>query len=327
MRHCLLNLPLTLVRRRWADFFGPVERHNGNYSNLRRYNLSEAGNGLGTPIYGYINDTRPQPQSFAAEDIVILSDGFCGSTCAVFAEFMKTQVGVHAIAAGGRSQTGPMQWVGGSKGSNDQELPFLGQIVETAYQYASPAQKTLLEEAANGDYNKTKEDAIQAIRRIGSNNANVNFQNNIRKGDENYTPLQFVYEAADCRFFYTAPMIANQHLVWQHTYNLRWGSGTCVAGSTGQPSSVTGYNSSYFEAAPPTGANNTFGANITYSYPDADTSSTVGPSRSTPAPSSATTEVTNPPPPTISPYTGTASALTVSGVTGAVVAAAMLAML
>jgi hypothetical protein len=302
---------------RWADFYGPVEHNGGNYTNLRRYNLSAADNGLGTPIYGYINDTKPQPQSYSPEDIVVLSDGFCGSTCAVFAEFLKTQAGVHAIAVGGRSQEGPMQWVGGSKGSNDQQIAFIGTVLDTAYNLSSTDHKALITSAVGGDYDQARKDAYQAIRRQGSNSANVNFQNNIRKGDESVTPLQFVYEAADCRFFYTAEMLANQHLVWQYTYNLKWGNGTCVAGSTGQPSSVTGYDSSYFEAAPPTQAENTFGANITYSYPGAGDMS--GPSKSSPAPSSATTEVENPPPPTVAPYTGMASSLTAGGLVAVVV--------
>ena len=48
---------------------------------------------------------------------------------------------------------------------------------------------------------------------------NVNFQNNIRKGDTSYTPLQFVYEASDCRFFYTPQMIVDQSKVWSQVYN------------------------------------------------------------------------------------------------------------
>jgi len=48
-------------------------------------------------VYGFGNDTKPQPQTFDPDNIVILSDAFCGSTCAVFAEMMKTQAGVHAI--------------------------------------------------------------------------------------------------------------------------------------------------------------------------------------------------------------------------------------
>jgi hypothetical protein len=53
---------------------------------------------------------------FASEDIVMLFDGSCGSTCTLFAQAMKSQGGVRSIAVGGRPQTGPMQGVAGSKG-------------------------------------------------------------------------------------------------------------------------------------------------------------------------------------------------------------------
>jgi hypothetical protein len=59
---------------------------------------------VGNPMYGYRNDTRPQPQTFEQDNIVILSDGSCGSTCAIFSELLKTQAGVQSIAVGGRSQ-------------------------------------------------------------------------------------------------------------------------------------------------------------------------------------------------------------------------------
>jgi hypothetical protein len=64
-------------------------------------------------------------------------------------------------------------------------------------------------------------------------------------------------------------MFYHQELVWQQAYNLQWGNGTCVAGSTGQPSSQTGFDTSYFDSAPPDSAKNFAGADITWSYPGA----------------------------------------------------------
>ncbi|TKA44043.1 hypothetical protein B0A54_04809 [Friedmanniomyces endolithicus] len=221
----------------WSDFYGPVTTHGGNFTNVKRNNLSDVSS-LGMPVYGFGNDTKPQPQTFDPDNIVILSDAFCGSTCAVFAEMMKTQAGVHAITVGGRKQYGPMQWVGAPK-------------------------LNLFEPYAN-----LQSSVLHALSRLSNPNAGrANFENNIREGDDSVTPLQFVYEAADCRFFYTADMILDQSLVWQRTYDLKWGNGTCVQGSTGDPSSVSGPNSTYIEAYTPLGANNTFGANETFSYP------------------------------------------------------------
>jgi len=278
---------LTFARHyRWSDFYGPVTTHGGNFTNVKRNNLSDI-NSLGMPVYGFGNDTKPQPQTFDPDDIVILSDALCGSTCAVFAEMMKTQAGIHAITVGGRKQHGPMQWVGGSKGANVQTLADLGKFAFEIPAIATPAQSTLFE-----PYADSRSSVLHALSRLSEPYAGrVNFENNIREGDDSVTPLQFVYEAADCRFFYTADMILDQSLVWKRTYDLKWGNGTCVQGSTGDSSSVSGPNSTYIEAYSPPGAKNTFGANETFSYPAANpkTSSVKPSAASTSAAHSRTT--------------------------------------
>jgi len=100
----------------YTDFIGPQKIYGDNFTALMRYNLSDPTIQLPFVISGYYNNTNIAPQHFAAEDIVILYDGTCGSTCAIFSEFMKSQAGVRSIAVGGRPQIGPMQGVAGSKG-------------------------------------------------------------------------------------------------------------------------------------------------------------------------------------------------------------------
>lgn len=86
-----------LRMRRWADFYGPVQHYGGNFTNVKRYNYSSPDNSLGSTLYGYGNDTKPQPQTFSSDNIVLLSDGSCGSTCAIFAELLKTQGNVKSV--------------------------------------------------------------------------------------------------------------------------------------------------------------------------------------------------------------------------------------
>ena len=192
--------PCELTSHRWSDFYGPVSRHGGQFTNLRRYNFSSPYASLGLPVYGYLNDSAAQPQTFQAENIGILSDGFCGSTCALFVELMKTQAGVRSIAVGGRKQYGPMQTVGGSKGSNDQQMAKLVDAASDAYNNANATQRSLFSTYIKAGL---AESAQQLLNRIGtSGQANVNFLNNIRNGDESVTPLMFVYEAAGCRQSY-----------------------------------------------------------------------------------------------------------------------------
>ena len=64
-------------------------------------------------------------------------------------------------------------------------------------------------------------------------------------------------------------MLLDQSLVWNEAYKLRWDGGTCVKGSSGEPSAVTGDHTGYVSSTPPESASNFFGANITWSYPGA----------------------------------------------------------
>ena len=237
----------------WQDFFGPHLIHNDNYTSLMRYNFSDHWQRR-TDVYGYGNDDAPQPQTFAAEDIVLLQDGACASTCTIFTEFMKTQAHVKQIAVGGRKQYGPMQGVGGIKGAQVQGMWPIAQMIDFAVLHGTTSQQSYFQDTYGTALQKA---AYQALDRaaLGGEftvSATVNFRNNIRKDDDSETPLQFVYEAADCRFFYTAPMYSKQELVWDQTYSLAWGDGTCVTGSTGQVSSQFG--DGYITSSAPAGA-------------------------------------------------------------------------
>lgn len=63
-------------------------------------------------VTGYDKSVPEKPQLFAAEDIVILTDGVCSSTCSMFVEMMHNEAGVKTVVVGGRPSYGPMQAVG-----------------------------------------------------------------------------------------------------------------------------------------------------------------------------------------------------------------------
>ena len=68
--------------------------------------------------------------------------------------------------------------------------------------------------------------------------AGVNLRDQIRK--DQVIPLQFLYEAADCRIFYTPQTVYNYTALWQYAADAIWNdSGKCVTGSMGY-SSVNG---------------------------------------------------------------------------------------
>ncbi|KAK4903104.1 hypothetical protein LTR27_000032 [Elasticomyces elasticus] len=251
----------------WSDFFGPHERNGGNFTSLTRYNLSDAAETGAFLVSGYQNLSNNPTQVFQSEDIVLIQDGGCGSTCTIFSELMKEQAHVKQIAFGGRKQYGPMQGVGSVKGANvfsfDTVQDF---VIEALGTDATPDQQITLQAQWGGLLNASTQAVVRAALVSGAPQASLNARNNIRDGDDSVIPLQFVYEASDCRLFYTAQQILEQEYVWDAAYNAIWGNGTCVHGSTGHSSSQPG--TGYILSTPDnTDAGNFFGSNSSIGNP------------------------------------------------------------
>ncbi|KAF2166360.1 hypothetical protein M409DRAFT_23551 [Zasmidium cellare ATCC 36951] len=232
----------------WDALFGPhVDGRYGNFTSLLRYNLSDEASTAfpAADVYGYGNNTAPQPQTFQPADIVLLQDGTCSSACALFTELVKSQENVRQVVVGGRRQTGPMQGVGGTKGAQQFSMYIVVTGWYAGYIDGTPSQQAYWNQTygglEDGWFVETTGKALARAANIPSGfNASLNLRNNIREADSSRTPLQFVYEAANCRFFYTPAMYASQEAVWNKAYELMWANGTCVEGSTGHPSSRPG---------------------------------------------------------------------------------------
>lgn len=156
---------------------------------------------------------------------------------------MKEQAKVESIAIGGRPINAPMQAIGGTKGSLT--FPFTNILF-----YASEVLRiaAALDDSAAAVLNNTILGIIagseQLFKRVtfGSEGplAQVNAADNLRKDDASQTPLEFVYEAADCKLFYTADMALDVTETWKAAAAAKWGDGGCVPGSKGDPSSISG---------------------------------------------------------------------------------------
>jgi hypothetical protein len=231
----------------WAQLFGPASANNDSFTTTQRYNFSD---GISTSYTGFsvigfgenTNETST-PQPFQPQDMVMLHDGMCSSTCAIAAELLKNQGAVRTIAIGGRPQTGPMQGVGGTKGAQVFSWDDIQVRMQAVYFLGSPDQQ---KEWDQMDLGKTAF-ASQLFKRSAYQNGRVaggiNLKDNLRLNDESATPLEFVYEAADCRMWFTREMITDVTQVWQGVADRMFASnGTmgCVEGSTGDKSSVSG---------------------------------------------------------------------------------------
>jgi hypothetical protein len=137
-------------------------------------------------------------------------------------EMMHHEAGVRVVAVGGRPTTGPMQAPAGTRGAIQYDTFNLdGSIsaVQTVLQQNnSPEQNFLPNRTDTGDVYVTY--------------ASINLRDQVRIGET--TPIQFAYEAADCRIFYTTQTIFNYTLLWQYAADAIWTNpGLCVANSTG----------------------------------------------------------------------------------------------
>ncbi|OCL10729.1 hypothetical protein AOQ84DRAFT_438147 [Glonium stellatum] len=227
----------------WDEFFGPKVFNNDNFTSLERYNFSNFfSDDFDMDVSGY--RTRANllgSQPFKAENIVILQDGSCGSTCAVFSELMKAQGKVQQIVIGGTPKTGPMQGIGGSKGAQVWDFTRVYKEASAAYNFLGDYQAELNNTELGQLVFAQRPLMRSAYSPSGEALSRINLRDNIREGDNSNTPLEFVYEAADCKLFYTANMINDVTLVWKSTIDARWNNNKgCVDGSTGDKSSVSG---------------------------------------------------------------------------------------
>ncbi|KAJ4286656.1 hypothetical protein N0V90_012908 [Kalmusia sp. IMI 367209] len=217
----------------WEAKYGPVEKHGDNFSSLFRWNLSDVltpYNSAGIYVHGYGPLANYTEQPFAAEDIVVVTDGYCASTCTIFSELMRQRAGVKYISLGGRAKEGLTQAIGGVKGTNNNPWTYIQYLAQLAITNltATPEEAAQLNGTELGDY----WDNVVFERQAPGTSVNVNFRDGIRDGDESETPLQFVYEDADCRILYTKAMTVDVTAIWKAVADSAFGDKShCVAGS------------------------------------------------------------------------------------------------
>jgi hypothetical protein len=205
----------------WDEKIGPQQVNGGLYTTLSRWNLSDVyvpyQSGINVTGYGPLANVTGPPK-FAPENIVLLTDGYCGSTCTIFAELMTQQAGVKTIAMGGRSNKNPIQAVGGVKGVNNYQMGFIQQNAQYAVRFDQSLNTSIL----RSDYYSD----IVFSRAAASA---VNVRDGLRQNDESGVALQFIYEEADCRLYYTPEMTVDITALWSAAADAQWGTGKCVA--------------------------------------------------------------------------------------------------
>ncbi|RPA75953.1 hypothetical protein BJ508DRAFT_331655 [Ascobolus immersus RN42] len=176
------------------EFLTPVTKFNDKFTAKARWDPANFINKELTLTAEQV----PKEDFLPIENVVLLTDGRCGSTCAVFAEALSS-TGVRSVAVGGRpfrtSAIRPMQAIGGIKGTE-----------MITYSFSARRQK-LAPEIVPGPL------PIQA-------EAAVNYRNSYAPGED--LPLEFVYQAADYRIMKTPEMYKNPSKIWESARAVVW---------------------------------------------------------------------------------------------------------
>ena len=205
----------------FSQKFAPHEHNNDNFTAIAQFNLDDPFTanqtfGLGIDITGHGARTNFS-QPFPPENIVLLTDGFCASTCAHLHTLFTRLAGVQSVVIGGRPSPAPAPAVGGVTGMQVLSYAQIRNYALVALQqeHSTPSQRAELEK-------------LTRLPMRLSTQSYVNVRDQMSGGDG--VPVQFVSEDAACRIFKTEEMVFEPWAVWGAVEGVRWGAGECVAG-------------------------------------------------------------------------------------------------
>ncbi|KAH7203228.1 hypothetical protein BKA60DRAFT_656445 [Fusarium oxysporum] len=225
----------------YEDFLGDTTDLGTPVSSLfASFNFTEASGNSDTPIRGYAGRPLNRTQPFKAGNILIIGDGLCASTCSIFVNLMTNIGGVRALPFGGHPNGQPMQIMGGVRGSQTLTFDDIATAVSVAKAVyrETPEKLEFITKEENERLMKLAPRPLEEFPiKLGA--GQVNFLNAYQEGDDDL-PLQFQYQAGDCRLYYTAENIYHPETIWKSAKEAIWGNRSCVKGSTGGTGSLEG---------------------------------------------------------------------------------------
>ena len=152
---------------------------------------------------------------------MLLFDGGCASTCALFARAMRWAAAVKSVVMGGRPHvTEKAQGVGGVKGTQ-------------MYSFRSVYGLTQLTKSATNNITLIAQlDRFTPYVNKRSSSASVNIKNGLLHNNwEDGTPTQFVAEYCDCRLYWHADMHRDITDLWKAVANVAFKGSKCAFGA------------------------------------------------------------------------------------------------
>lgn len=217
----------------WKDLFGPYKAGGiPSSAVVAEFDFADIVDPVENPMDtdGLGGDLDATTPPFAPEDIIVLTDGRCSSTCTIFTDHMVSK-GVNTVALGGRPRPDPMQAIGGIKGSQSLELTNIEMysILASSLLNQSIADgKPILSEEHIARFAEVMPIPMEEFP-LQFGGGGINYRNTYTK-ENDQIPTQFIYEAASCHLFYTAETLTNPAVSWALAANATWGSGSCVGG-------------------------------------------------------------------------------------------------
>ncbi|KAK1761538.1 hypothetical protein QBC47DRAFT_370366 [Echria macrotheca] len=255
----------------WDAMYGPKVFPEDRETNMLVYDFTNSSltsepNFPPFTITGSDPSDPPPKQPFAKDDIVVVTDGYCGSTCTIFVGLLQREAGVRTVALGGRPLSQPMQAVGGVKGSQVNSIAAL-QSTWSSVASISTLQNTSWSSVASvSTLQNTRSDAASIPASISSifptandtlpplqptdlSSITLNYRNAYPQNAQSGPPAHFLYEAANCRRFYRPEHLQDMTTQWSDVADVAWGGAPCVPGSaTGKNNTMADRTVGYSDA-------------------------------------------------------------------------------
>ncbi|KAF2218099.1 hypothetical protein CERZMDRAFT_30950 [Cercospora zeae-maydis SCOH1-5] len=212
--------------RSWDTLYGPDDSQDANMSHLFALLAFNA-----TSVQREMGSIAKSQSSFKAQDTVMLTNGRCSSTCALFAQQLSRH-GVGSVTFGGRPRHGSMQAVRGNKGAQYWSIATIGRYIALAHELAINATRT--QHTAEDEDLLAKLETLMPplpgdfpLRFDLKGQSGINFRNSYDE-DDDQTPRQFKYQAAHCRRFFTLENIFQPESIWIDAAEAVFGEAHCV---------------------------------------------------------------------------------------------------
>ena len=182
------------------------------------------------PIAGY-GPVRPllEEPPFQPENILLVTDGACASTCSIFVAAMMASGNITStLAWGGRPKSTSMQLVGGVRGSFALQFNDVFDVANFGLTYIKQrinAGKPVLSEEKQARFEATMPRPPKEFP-LKFTGGSINFRNAYDPGNDDI--LQFDHQAAGCHLFYTLQNIREPSTTWDAAADA-WKSNGCKA--------------------------------------------------------------------------------------------------